>query len=230
MGRSLLLLLLLSSDAFAGETSWDMRLRFSPVHPDAISPGLRYEGELRQDFPYTFAAQLAFSPKEVRQLNYQAGVGFLPWPILKIESTLFHSVLPTVGAGSTGLTAKAAFDIPISWGTLDWFGTFGWYERLSQAAGISILPLPSGGSEREHDFLFRFGFRYHFSDKWRTTLEAASYDEYEVYNLNGPFFQGAVENEIRPGDTWRAYARYQMLLGFGRPSELAFGGEIRFYR
>ncbi len=230
MGLRLLALLCLATAAFAGETAWDLRLRFSPSHPDSLSPGVRYQNELTPNLPYTFAAQMAFSPTQIRHLVYQAGIAYFPlWPVLKIETTLFHAVMPTFGAGWTGLTAKAAFDTPVV-GNFDVYGAFGWYERFSQASGISVLPIPGSQSEREHDFLFRFGLRYHFSDFWRAQFETASFDEYEVYNLNGPFFQAAVDHVPAPGDVWRAYARYQMLLGFGRLDELVVGAEVRFSR
>lgn len=223
-----LISLCFASPSWGSDTTWDLRLRFSPSHPDAISPGVQYEGVLSDPLVFTGAAQFAFSPREVRHLAYQAGLALSLFPVLRAETTLFHLVLPAAGAGWSGLTGRIAFDIPI--GRAGVYGAFGWYERLSRASGAGVLPFAGSRAEREHDFLFRLGTRVRVSERWAGSLEAASFDSYEIYNLNGPFLQAAVEHEREPGESWRAYARYQMLLGFGRLSEFIVGAEVRLYR
>ena len=131
MGRSLALLLLLASSAQASDTTWDLRFRFSPSQPDAIAPGVQYATAIGTSFSFAAAVQLAFSPTEVRHVAYQAGFTYAPWPIFRLQTTLFHLVLPTVEAGWTGLTGKAAFDIPVVSGVFNFYGALnvnkGWY-------------------------------------------------------------------------------------------------------
>lgn len=222
--------MLAAASARGSDTTWDFRFRFSPSQPDAFSPGIQYEALVADPLLFTGAAQLAFSPSQVRHLAYQAGLAYAVWPVLRFELSVFHMLIPAAGAGWTGLTAKAAFDIPILTEAFGVYGAFGWYERLSQAAGAGLLPLPGSRSEREHDFLFRLGTRVKFSNRWTGSFEAASFDAYEVYNLNGPYLQAAVDHERELGEAWRAYARYQMLLGFGRLNEFVVGAEVRLYR
>jgi hypothetical protein len=72
--------------------------------------------------------------------------------------------------------------------------------------------------------------KFRVTDRWAPSFEAASFDEYEVYNLNGPFLQVAVDHQRDAGESWRAFARYQLLLGFGRPNEISVGAEIKVTR
>ncbi len=214
--------------AWGAETAVDLRFRFSPSQPDALAPGFQYEARVASALLFSGAAQLAFSPREVRHLVYQAGLSYAFFPVLRLETSVFHLVLPAAGAGWTGLVGKFAFDVPISTNWFDVYGAFGWYERFSQAFGAGILPLPASHAEREHDLLFRLGTRARVADRWTIQFETASFDEYEVYNLNGPFLQAAADYAAAPDETWRGYARYQMLLGFGRLNELIVGAEVRF--
>ncbi len=227
VGRSLALLLLLASNAWAADTTWDLRFRFSPSQPDALAPGVQYTTELSTVFSFAGAAQLAFSPKEIRHVAYQAGFTYTPWSVLRLQTTLFHLVLPSAGAGWTGLTLRAVFNLPVVSGVFDFYGAFGWYERFSRASGEGLLPLPLGQMEREHDILVQLGCRTHFSERWAAELEVATFDDYEIFNLNGPYIQLAVDHKSAAAEKWRTYARYHMLLGFGRIDELAVGAEVQ---
>lgn len=224
--RPLLVAFLAPATALAAWTG-DLRLRFSASHPDALSPGIQTSTPLSERFRLDAAAQLAFSPKEVRHATYRATVAFSVIEAVNLRAGLFHRWLPLYGAATSGLTAAAEIDTSIA-GRVEVFASAGWYERLSRASGGGLLPLQGPGSEREHDFLLRLGGRLRFTDEWAGALFISTEDAYEVFNLNGPYLEAALEK--RGTLEWRAYARYHVLLGFGRPGEIAVGFSIMLDR
>lgn len=217
---------LLGLGAHGAETTYDLRLRISSSQPDALAPGIRFAGNFSDAWRWSTAAQVALSPKDLRHFVYQGALAYSPWTPLAVRLSLFHQILPGIGAGATGLLATLNGDGNLGAG-FGIFGSFGWYERLSQASGAGLLPLPSSGAEREHDFAFRLGARAQLAEQWTTMVETASFDDYEVYNLNGPYFQVAVDHRPAEGELWRAFARYGLLLGFGRLNEFVVGGEVK---
>jgi hypothetical protein len=225
--KAALLALLVCFSAPASELAWDVRLRLSGSQPDALAPGLRYTAEIVPSLEFQGAAQLALSPSEFRHVVYQTGVSYSPIPWAGASLALFHGVLPTFGAGWSGLVGKVFFDTP-ELGPVSAYGAFGWYERLSRASGAGLLPFALSGTEREHDFVLRFGLRGRVSSRWAVTGEVATFDEFEVHNFNGAFFQVAADHERSTGERWRFFGRYHMLLGFGRPNEIVVGAQVAF--
>ena len=69
-----------------------------------------------------------------------------------------------------------------------------------------------------------FGFEIIPAQNWRFIGKAGTIEDLDVFNLNNPYFGADIEYRSAPSPfSWRLYARYQVLLGFGRLDQFISG-------
>lgn len=210
----------LAGFARADQLAWELRSRFSPSQEDALAMASRFDAQ-REPWRWALGAQVALSSRIVQRGDYLAEAGYAPLPGLLASLRLSHTMFPVDGVAATHAVIRGGFDVtPLSF--LGVSGAFGWYERFGGLSGASLVPFSRAGV-RDHDFVVAFGLRIHaVADGWGA-VQMGTFDDYEVYNLNSPYVQLAWHHRLTGTLRLRTYARYRLLLGFGRPDEILVG-------
>lgn len=182
-----------------------------------------FQYPISNDLDLNAGAKLGLFPTfHPDSLRYKIEISYHPFFFIAAFARLTHETLltatVTVNHGLYGITLS-----PLPFETVQFFASLGWYQRLTLLTKATILP-SFRSSYTEHDFALELGFRFRISDSIRAYLKAATFEELEVYNLNNPF--GEVGGSVKTGfQNWEifSFARYQILLGFGRLDTFSFG-------
>lgn len=172
---------------------------------------------------YKGAVRISHSVKDLEALGYALE---LSYPLLDFFSPTFRlsteNWLNSTTAQTHLLLLGALKFRPFNFVRL--FLEGGWYKRFVRLNRPYLLPPIIGASYTEHDFAVNFGTELFLSDHLSTLVKVATFEELSIYNLNNPFIQSQLSYSPDSTKTvWSLYARYGLLLGFGRMDNLTFG-------
>lgn len=225
MWTKLFLLLLFTTRGFAGSLSAQFETPFFSATKDSLrssSWAVYPEWNLSPSFDLKAGGKLGlyptFSPDSLR---YKIEAAYHPFSFLRFSVRLTHETLLT----STATLNHGLYWVtlsPLPFETFEFFVSAGWYQRMTLLTKATILP-SFRSSFSEHDFAFELGFALKPTEKIRTYVKAATFEQLEVFNLNHPY--GEIGGSFKTGfQNWDlfSYARYQILLGFGRLDTFSF--------
>lgn len=107
---------------------------------------------------------------------------------------------------------------------ITFFISAGAYQRWGVVNRSTLLPFTPKPSFSQYDFATELGVKSTFSQTLSGILKVATFDPWEVYNLNNPFIESSIElGKPKTTEKWLATFRYHLLLGFGRLDRLTFG-------
>lgn len=158
-------------------------------------------------------------------LEYKAELELAPVSFLSLHLRLAHNSLIGDGAGSSCATlwtkAEASF-----FSKIKLFVLVGLYQRRSALNQSPLLPVTSP-SLSDRDFALGLGASYLFRDRWEFSAKLATFDNIHTFNLNNPFAELRLAFQPQPsGFSVHTFARYKILLGFGRLDEFLMGAGI----
>ena len=172
---------------------------------------------------YKAGVRLAHSMKDLETLGYGIETSY---PLLNFfEPTLRLSTENWLN--STTAITHLLFLGSLKFRLFDFMRVFmegGWYQRFVRLNRPYFLPAFFGGNYTEHDFALNFGTEILWSEQLTTLFKVATFEELSVYNLNNPYLQGQFSYTPDSSKTlWSVYARYRLLLGFGRMDSFTVG-------
>ncbi len=202
----------------ASELDTDLKFHSHNMLYNEISGLVQYEKEIFQSLSANAGISVSVSKRFIETFTNQLGLKlvFFDWANgeIRFYNNLFipekYSIwsalfIPTVNI-------KLFFDIFISF-------SIGWYENIYYFT--SFIPFIRKADLYDEDFLVNFKFSKKIHEML-LALEIATFDEKEVFRLNNPsirIYFSFPYNEM----TLTFYARYKMLLGFGRIDEFMTG-------
>lgn len=172
-------------------------------------------------------AQISLSKNDFEALQY------------KIEPTVFYkrwfeahlrlsrkAFLPDTTSFSHGLLFIKLQTPPLA--SFRLFTKLGWYYRAWELNRASLFPIPINTSYLEYDFALAIGVEYQPGSVFFGKIQAATFDELDVFNLNHPYTE--LSGGIYLTDFWTlsGFWRYQVSLGFGRLDRMVFGVAMDF--
>jgi hypothetical protein len=160
-----------------------------------------------------FAARLNNSGTVFNAIDYSVNGDFTPLSWVRISARLLHRNRLTDPSSATTLLATASLEGRFPY-WLGYFFELGVFRRASQSSTNGILPTFFAASFVTTDLALSTGLRVSPSELWRVQARLATLDIVDVYNLNNPIVELAVQRAA-PDLTVAGYVRYQMLLGFG---------------
>ena len=99
----------------------------------------------------------------------------------------------------------------------------GWYFRFTKLNFPFWVPQIIASDTIDKNFAAKIGFTFFLSQKINFDIHMSSFDKFRVHNFNNPFFKGQVNYKWNENWAFNSMFRYQVLLGFGRMHEWAFG-------
>ena len=198
----------------------DLRQTISSAQADVLLPAVSITD---LTLPYTVArigVQAGATPWHVHSFQYAGEIERPLFSFLSLQGRLDHGFFVR---DRTSLTHLALFSHLHTNQTqfLGGFASLGWYQRWSRIEGLLIPTFSS--SFREHDFLASLGLWLQVTQTWSFVLSAATYETFEIYNLNNPFGELRVRYSLTSAWTLSTYFRYKIALGFGRWEEISLG-------
>lgn len=117
---------------------------------------------------------------------------------------------------STTFMARGGIDREVISGVRA-FLYFGFWFRETGVSEASLIPNIGTSFASERDVGIRLGTRFEFSPSFASTLELATWEELEIYNLHNPFVQWTWHTSTKNFffSNVDVFLRYQILLGFG---------------
>lgn len=222
IGKILLLWLsIFSVLAHATQFEFEGQFTYSPIEPDTFAQGARYLTQISDSLRSTLGARLASHARGPDRLEYAAMVSYSPIAWLSANARIVQRSLLSSGTGTSEALLTGRIDAPLL-SFFEAFLEFGWFERWLHLRSIPVLPAISEVSLRDRDLAARFGIHILPVRQLRLTSSVGTIEDIIVFNLNNPFM------ELRA--SWRnagwelyGFARYKLLLGFGRLDELCIG-------
>lgn len=201
----------------AKNTQRDLNHLTALIEPGTLL-GLRLQG----------VARLSTSSKDLETLGYGASVSLPLIPLIELSVRLSNENWLSSTTSMSHLLFLAQLRTNL-FSSLELFITGGWYKRFVKLNKPYLLPNLVGSDFTEHDFALALGTQVFWTPELSTLFKVATFEELSVYNLNNPFVQGQIS--FTPGTksgTWSLYARYRLLLGFGRMDSLTLGLSYNF--
>ncbi|MFM8269954.1 MAG: hypothetical protein ACKN9V_07175 [Pseudomonadota bacterium] len=222
----LLLCVFLSSLSFcAPSDELYLGIQFSKenTYRDTLNPSLDY---FHNFFPWAhtrMGTSLLVSTKDVEGLIYRFDLTLEPTSwfgfFLKgAQRTHFPE-----GLSRTSLLGLATIQVS-PWNLFSFFFSAGWYKRWTVLTHSSLIPFSNPASFSQYDWATEIGIRTTLTKDLSGLFRIATFDPWDVYNLNHPFIESAFTwGPAESKSKWIATFRYQLLLGFGRLDRLTFG-------
>ena len=211
--------------AFASthELYFGAQLNQENSYRDTLNPSVDYRHNPLAWLEMKTGAGLLFSTQDLESFNYRFEIIAQPSPWLSFlvrgsqRAQLPESFSRTCLLGLVQLQASLGTDFLL-------FASGGFYQRWVFLNQAHLFPFGSGLSFSQYDFATELGFAYPISSTLRGLMKIATFDPWEVYNLNNPFVETSFYfSRPEASSKWLATFRYQLLLGFGRLDRLTFG-------
>jgi len=193
------------------------------TYRDTLNPFLDYHHNPLSWLQMKAGTGLLVSVKDLEGLNYrfEATATPVPWLSFIIRGSQ-RAQFPEAFSRTSFLGLTKLQVSP--WKEFSFFASFGFYKRWIVLDHANLIPFVNQSSFSQDDFATELGFTSTLSSNLTSLLKVATYDPWEVYNLNNPFVEtsfyfGAPEATHK----WLATFRYQLLLGFGRLDRMTFG-------
>jgi hypothetical protein len=202
---------------------FDLRYQYSSTQRDLLAATTLYAASPFSWLEAELGGRLFSSVKDFEGISYKGEVRVPFLSILAISVRLSHTVLLPETTSTTNLLFQfEAHGRPFSF--LSLFAHAGWYERFTLLSKTLILPTLPRNSTRDEDFAVLAGAELQSTKRLAIGFQVGTVEEIDVFNLNDPFFRLALQYHPEDWDwTLVTYARYRVLLGFGRLDELTFG-------
>lgn len=154
-------------------------------------------------------------------VDYSINGAYSPWSWLVLTGRVLHRNRLIDPSSSSSFFTSVRLQGRAPW-FLSYFFEVGGYIRSHNVSANAFLPVVSGNFT-EMFYALNLGLALHPSENWQIRATASTIELVDVYNLNNPYFELATV--FRADQTWTgtAYARYQMLLGFGLYDAWVFG-------
>ncbi|NBT59795.1 hypothetical protein EBT16_13525 [bacterium] len=209
----------------------------SPLHELQLGLQATYESSYRDsagpffDYSYSpysflktkFCSGLLWSRSEMESITYCSESEFraTSWLSFLVRGSHRSQIRDTFSRTSVfGLgRIRALSGRPISF-----FASGGWYHRWVYLEQAHLFPGLHPTSFAQNDLVVELGVTLPMSASVDGLLRLATFDTWEVYNLNNPFVESSfLIGDKNKSEKWLATLRYQLLLGFGRLDRLTFG-------
>lgn len=225
--RKLLFFVWLQSAAWGSALRIDLRHHSSPVLPNAIDQTALYQNNLTEWLNYEVGFNLALVTWDIFSMEYKGEISARLLPVLSANLRLGHAHYFQDKAGATALSFYLSSELPAHTIVRAILGV-GYFARFSR---LDATPLVPGFSADLFDAnaMLKFGLGVRPLNGWDVRLSVSTYDELHTYNLNNPFV--SLDILHRPsGEPFEvlAYARYRILLGFGRLDDFTVGAGLRW--
>lgn len=208
--------------------SVDVRYRALRSRDNVLDPAVVYGRPVTSWLGIDLGARVGVSSAALETFDYKVELVSPLASWASVGARLYQSNHLALGSGITQLFAHADVAIPVA-SFLDVLASLGWFERYTALSRTFVLPGLSHTSFSDHDIAFAFGFRARPARDWLASFQVATFETFDVFNLNGPFFALGAEHRLGGADlTLFAQARYRVLLGFGRASETALAVGARW--
>ena len=205
----------------------ESRYSHSPIEADSLTQATAYEGRPNEWTTAAFAARFVTTAWEVERIEYAGALSFFFWRGLSFNTRLIQRSIGPLDSGITDLMASVRLQTPLHW-PIGAFVEAAWFERWIVLWGPQLAPIFINSSVRDHDFAARFGIHILPVRSLLITLCAGTIEEIAVYNFNNPYMEARTTYRA-PGWDLFVFARYKILLGFGRLDELAAGIGVRLH-
>lgn len=209
-------------NAKAASFQYDMRYHDSLLLANTVTPSGLYMSAILPNVPYDLGARAHLSDGGLARMDYQGEISYYPLSWAYASLRLTHNMLVSSKANFTNILGVVGFNTNDAY-IVSVFGSFGMYARFFDVSGLTPMPSLFSPSTKDTHFAMTFGLRVSPLNRWWTQLSVGTYDEFEAFNLNNPFFFASISHQLEANLRVRAYARYKILLGFGRLDELMFG-------
>lgn len=206
--------LLLTASAGAADTGFlfDTRYVWAQARTDEQVHTLGLE-RYADWYRLRFATRLNHSGLNWNAIDYSVNADFTPLIWVRFSGRLLHRNRLSDPSSATTLLGSLALEGRFPrW--LGYFFELGVFRRAHSASTNGVLPMFFVSSFNQTDWVVSTGLRVYPSETWMVQARLATLDLVDVYNFNNPILELAVGNST-PDWTMQAYARYQMLLGFG---------------
>lgn len=200
----------------------EMRYGDYPARPNLVDQTALYATSLTSWLRGEFGARFSESALNLQSFEYKAEVQTTLISFFSLGVRLENSWYTADGTGSTNFLFRANLHgTPFRW--LYLHATGGWYERFTTLNGFALFPTFSRDTA-DHDFAVMAGWEVRPEDNWGVGGMIATFEAINTFNFNNPYaqlsaryFAGEDIGEIY------LYARYRLLLGFGRLDEFLVG-------
>lgn len=183
----------------------------------------------RQPFLSWLSGELGVRAQEsalnLQSLHYKLEPTAHVLPFLDLSLRMSTSGYHVEDMGASTLFFRARMHVrPFYWAQV--YVSGGYAERYIRLNGFPIL-FNFSRDIPDNDFGANIGFQFLPSEKWMVDLDLATFDAIQVYNLHNPFLRTALNYQPQP-EGWKAtlFARYQIVLGFGRLDEMIIGAGL----
>ena len=205
------------------ELQFGAQLSKENTYRDTLNPFLDYSNSPLSWFQIKTGTGLLISTKDLESFTYRIELTATPtsWLAFVIRGSQ-RAQLPEAFSRTSLLgAAKLRGDLGKEF---SFFLSAGFYERWVALNHANFFPFSTESSFSQQDFATELGFTLSLSPTLRGLMKVATFDPWEVYNLNNPFIEtsfylGAPDKPSQ----WLATFRYHLLLGFGRLDRLTFG-------
>ena len=199
-----------------------MRYWIESAYSNRINPTVAHKLPLLSSVDLEMAASTKLNWKNVNTLDYGGTLKESLCSAANIQLRMSQHNLLDSTASLTHLLLIGEGRIPF-FSYFSLFARVGWYERWGRLSNVIILPTPFFGDFRQHDFALAIGTEVPISSDWTFKATVSTFDHWEVYNLNNPYAEGELTQNLSDGTSIAVLFRYQVLLGFGRWDRLMLG-------
>ncbi|MBI4405725.1 MAG: hypothetical protein HY537_16325 [Deltaproteobacteria bacterium] len=215
---------LLTSKSLALNPRLDLQLGYHAMStlPNRVTQTALYSRTL---FPWVdgeFGVRLGESAFDLNHFDYKGELTWRALSFFSVTGRLSQSNRLTDSMSVTQALIRGQLDVwPFDF--MGFFVSFGWYKRFHSLTKLTILPTFSGAFY-DTDMAASIGLRIQPTALIATVIDLSTIEEIDIFNLANPFLRIRAAYEPKPGGLkWTAFARYRILLGFGRLDEFMMG-------
>jgi hypothetical protein len=198
----------------------DLRMAVSKTQRDYLEQTAIYNRPWLPWLDSEFGVRTSQSAFRFENFEYKGEMIFRPVSFGSINLRVFHSNFISDGMGQTQIQARInLFAEPFSW--IGFFGSFGWYHEWTTLTFPVFITLST--ENMDQDFVAGVGFWNHLYENFSQRVEIATFDSMQTLRLNNPYLKWTLQYEWKNQINFFLYARYRILLGFGRLDEFLTG-------